>query len=267
MLVNKQIPILTIAGSDPIGGAGVQGDLKTFMAHNLYGMSVITALTVQDTKGVYRVSEINDNLFEQQLEKVFEDIKPRAVKIGLLPNSKIVEIVSRLLKKYECSKIVLDTVFSASSGREFSNLETRESIKSELLPLADIITPNLKEVGVLTEMTVDSKEAMEIAGKKIRTIYDGAILIKGGHLRESCDDLLFIGDEKVWIDAERLKIESPHGTGCALSSAIASNLAYGLDILESVLEAKKYITASIKSAFTLGNGQPLLNHNIDISRK
>lgn len=252
--------ILTIAGSDPSGGAGIQADLKTFAAYKTYGMSVITSLTSQNTMGVTDVVDLSPEFVGKQLDAVFEDIYPDAVKIGMVSNEGIIGIIAKKLKEYEAINVVLDPVMVSTSGSELMNAEARDLLIEELLPLADIITPNMREAAVLSGIDVNIKEDMEKAARIIGEKIDGAILVKGGHLKASADDLLYINKELNWIEGDRLENTNVHGTGCTLSSAIAANLGKGMDVKQAFIEAKEYLTGAIKDGLDLGEGRGPLNH-------
>ena len=252
--------ILTIAGSDSSGGAGIQADLKTFAAHGDYGMSVITAITAQNTTGVSQVLNLPDNLVEAQLDSVFTDIRPDAIKIGMVSDLNIIKSIVKKLDEYEAENIVLDPVMVATSGAKLMEDETSEVLINELIPKADIITPNMMEASVLSNIEVIDKASMEKAGDIISKMFDGAVLIKGGNLKNSADDLLIINGDKIWIEAERIDNQNVHGTGCTLSSSLASNLARYEDIEKVVRLSKDYINGAISAGLDLGEGKGPLNH-------
>ncbi len=252
--------LLTIAGSDSSGGAGIQADLKTFAAHNVYGMSVITSVTAQNTTGVTDVVDLPAEFIGKQLDAVFTDIYPDAVKIGMLSNQEAVKEIVKKLKQYEATKIVVDPVMVSTSGSSLMKSSAVKSIINELFPLATIITPNMDEASVLSGIEVNNKEDMEEAAKIISASLKGAILITGGHLEENSDDFLYIEGQGFWIKGEKLENPNTHGTGCTLSSAIAVNLAKDKDIVESVKTAKEYLEGAIKDNFDLGKGRGPLNH-------
>lgn len=252
--------VLTIAGSDCSGGAGIQADLKTFAAHKVYGMSVLTSLTAQNTMGVIDVADLEPEFIEKQLDAVFTDIYPDAIKIGMVSNAEIIKSIVRKLKEYNAKNIVVDPVMVSTSGSNLMDPKANKALMEELLPLADIITPNMQEGRVLSGIDVDTKEDMEKAAKIIGESIDGVILIKGGHLKKSADDLLYIDKKIQWIDGDRIKNSNTHGTGCTLSSAIAVNLAKDMDVKTAFIEAKKYLTGAIKDGFDIGKGRGPLNH-------
>ena len=253
--------VLTIAGSDPSGGAGIQADMKTFAAHGLYGMSVITALTAQNTMGVTDVLPVPPEFFVKQLEAVLSDIPPDAVKIGMMPDADIIEITAELLEKYSISNIVTDTVMVSTSGRRLTNENAVDVLKKRLLCRSRIITPNIPEAEVLWGNKIGSETDMKAAAKDISRETQGAVLVKGGHMEGSAADILYCG-EFFRFESERIDNPNTHGTGCTLSSAIACGLAEGLDIPRSVEKAKKYLTAAIRAGLSLGHGIGPLNHLI-----
>lgn len=259
--------VLTIAGSDCSGGAGIQADLKTMMAHGVYGMSVITALTAQNTLGVSKVSKVEDEMVKAQLESVFGDISPDAVKIGMVHASSTIEMIARILKKYRPKHIVVDTVMVSSSGKALLEKDAMKALQEKLLPLATVITPNMEEAGRLAGISVKNQKEQLQAARKLSERYPAAILIKGGHAVDNADDLLYVCGKEVWFLGAKLDNPNTHGTGCTLSSAIASNLALGYDVEESVRRAKEYITGAIQAGLDLGNGSGPLRHDWNITKK
>ncbi len=256
--------ILTIAGSDCSGGAGIQADIKTITAHGMYAMSVITALTAQNTTGVYGVSEAAPEFIGQQLDCVFTDIVPDAVKIGMLSNAKIIEVVAAKLLEYGAKNIVVDPVMIATSGSKLINDLAIDTLKTRLLPLADIITPNIPEAEILCGMTIETTADMLEAAGLLSKMLPGYILIKGGHLSDSADDLLYLNKKPIWFRSVKVDNPNTHGTGCTLSSAIACNLADGNDMAASVKNAKEYIIGALKANLNLGKGNGPLNHCFDL---
>ena len=255
--------ILTIAGSDPSGGAGIQADLKTITIHKMYGMSVITALTAQNTTGVFGISEVSPEFVSLQLDCVFRDIRPDAVKIGMLPDADIVRAVADGLRKYEAENIVVDPVMAATSGGKLMRDHTAESLVQDLLPLTGIVTPNIPEAETLCGMMIRTPEDMEKAARQIAAMIPGGactVLIKGGHLAETADDFLLDGDTSRWFAGRRISTDNTHGTGCTLSSAVACRLAEGRSTEESVLLAKEYVTDAISAGLDLGKGNGPLDH-------
>jgi len=252
--------VLSIAGSDCSGGAGIQADLKTMSAHKIYGMSVITALTAQNTMGVTGVLDSTPEFVEQQMDAIFTDIIPDAIKIGMVSNKDIIVKIAEKLAKYNGVNIVLDPVMISTSGSKLLSDDAIEVLKTQLIPLATIITPNILEAECLSGLSIESKKDMEKAALKIQEIYPGYILIKGGHLLDSSDDLLCIKNNFYWYPQVNIENENTHGTGCTLSSAIACNLAIGHDVKTSVQHAKTYITGALKANMNIGKGKGPLNH-------
>lgn len=252
--------VLTIAGSDSSGGAGIQADLKTMTSHKIYGMSVITALTAQNTTGVFGVYESTPQFVSQQLDAVFNDIIPDAVKIGMVSNREIISVIADKLTEYKAKNIVLDPVMVATSGSKLFKDDAVEMLIKRLVPIADVITPNIHEAEVLSGFEIYTKKDMLNAAIKISEIYTGGILIKGGHLSESSDDLLYLNGAFTWYEQAKINNPNTHGTGCTLSSAIACNLAEGFNMKQSIENAKNYITGALKVNFDLGKGSGPLNH-------
>ncbi|WP_105614614.1 bifunctional hydroxymethylpyrimidine kinase/phosphomethylpyrimidine kinase [Vallitalea okinawensis] len=252
--------VLTIAGSDCSGGAGIQADLKTIMAHGCYGMSVITALTAQNTTGVYGIEECTTAFVKNQMDCVFTDIPPDSVKIGMVASKDIIETIAEGLKKYQPKHMVVDPVMVATSGSLLLEESAMTALCSRLLPLATVITPNLYEAALLSDMTIQTTDDMMKAAKKISEMVNGSILIKGGHLEEHANDLLYSDGQYYWIEGHRVDNANTHGTGCTLSSAIASNLALGYSLEECVRRSKSFITGAIEDQMDLGKGRGPLNH-------
>ena len=252
--------VLTIAGSDCSGGAGIQADLKTMTAHKVYGMSVITALTAQNTTGVYGVLDAGADFVGQQLDCVFKDIYPDSIKIGMVSNIETIEMIAEKLKLYKASNIVIDPVMVSTSGCALMSPDAMGTLIEKLLPLGDVITPNIPEAEKLCGFEIKSGEDMIKAAEKIGKHLDGSVLIKGGHLTETADDLLWHQGEFRWYKSVRVDNPNTHGTGCTLSSAIASNLALGYSVEASVANAKAYITGALKANLNLGSGSGPLNH-------
>ena len=259
--------VLTIAGSDCSGGAGIQADIKTITAHNMYAMSAITALTAQNTTGVYGIAETTPDFVSRQLDCIFQDIRPDAVKIGMVANGEIIKTIVKKLKEYQAVHIVVDPVMVATSGSNLLYEEALQSLKQELLPIATIIPPNLTEAEALARIRIVSEDDMLKAAEKIQEKIPGAILIKGGHLTNSANDLLYHNGQVEWFYEEQIANPNTHGTGCTLSSAIACNLAAGYTLTESVKNAKAYITGALKAGLNLGKGNGPLNHMYQFSIK
>lgn len=256
--------VLTIAGSDCSGGAGIQADLKTMTAHKVYGMSVITALTAQNTMGVTSVVECTKEFVAEQLDAVFKDIPPDAVKIGMVSNIEIIKIISEKLLEYKVKNIVVDPVMVSTSGCKLISDDAKDVLVKHLLPLADIITPNIPEAEVLSGFNIKTEEDMIKAGAEIGKDLKGAVLVKGGHLVNDAIDLLYQKNENTWFRAERVNNSNTHGTGCTLSSAIACNLAQGYSLEDSVQKAKDYLVGALKMHMNLGNGSGPLDHTHNI---
>lgn len=251
---------LTIAGSDSSGGAGIQADLKTMTVLGVYGMSAITALTAQNTTGVQSIFEVIPKFLEDELDSIFTDIFPDSVKIGMVSDADLIRVISKKLREYNAKNIVVDPVMVSTSGSKLMADGAKDTLLSELFKVADIITPNIPEAEALTGQSIKSKDDMVEAAKKIGEFFDGYILLKGGHSADDADDLLYKNSEKIWIKGEHIENPNTHGTGCTLSSAIASFLAMGYDVPESVHLAKEFITGAISAKLDLGKGRGPLNH-------
>lgn len=252
--------ILTIAGSDCSGGAGIQADIKTITVHKMYAMSVITALTAQNTTGVYGIEEASKEFIGKQIDCIFKDIKPNAVKIGMVSNSEIIKVIAEKLKYYNAKNIVLDPVMVSTSGSKLICDEAINMLVDKLMPLSRVITPNLEEAEVLCGFKVKNQYDMVKAGKAISKKLDIAVLIKGGHLSEDAIDILYEGGKITYFKSERIDNLNTHGTGCTLSSAIACNLANGENLEESIKKAKEYLTGAIKANLNIGEGRGPLEH-------
>ena len=252
--------VLSIAGSDSIGGAGIQADIKTITAHRVYAMTVVTAVTAQNTLGVWEVAEMTPEFVGQQIDCVFQDIVPDSVKVGMVARGEIISVIADRLVRYRAGNIVLDPVMVSTSGSKLMADDAKDVYIRDLLPLATIITPNLSECAVLSGMDVHTKADMMAAAKEIATMYHGAILIKGGHLEEDASDLLYINGEMRWFEEERINNPNTHGTGCTLSSAIACHLAAGHSIEKSVALSKQYVTGALRVMLNMGKGSGPLDH-------
>ncbi len=255
---------LTIAGSDSSGGAGIQADIKTMLANGVYAMSAITALTAQNTTGVTGIMEVTPEFLGKQLEAVFTDIYPDAVKIGMVSSSALIEEIADNLKKYEAKNIVVDPVMVATSGSRLISEEAIDTLKRRLLPLATITTPNIPEAEELTGIEIKTAEDMVQTGKMIYEKYGCAVLIKGGHSINDANDVLYQNSKATWFNGERIDNPNTHGTGCTLSSGIASGLAKGMTLEEAVSQAKKYISGALADGMNLGKGNGPLNHGYAI---
>ena len=256
---------LTIAGSDSSGGAGIQADIKTMSANGVYAMSAITALTAQNTTGVYGIQEVTPDFLANQLDCIFTDIPPQAVKTGMVSSTALIGVISDKLKEYGASNIVVDPVMVATSGSRLISEEAVDALKERLLPLATVLTPNIPEAEVLSGLEIRSQQDMEKAAQAISQQYGCAVLCKGGHQVNDANDLLWRGGAGKWFNGRRIDNPNTHGTGCTLSSAIASNLAKGYDLDTSVERAKAYISGALAAMLDLGKGRGPMDHLFDLS--
>ncbi|MCQ2381118.1 MAG: bifunctional hydroxymethylpyrimidine kinase/phosphomethylpyrimidine kinase [Acidaminococcaceae bacterium] len=259
--------LLTIAGSDSSGGAGIQADLKTFAAHGTYGMSVITAVTAQNTCGVISVQNIDTKIIAEQIKAVFEDIVVDGVKIGMLANMEIIDTVTKCLAKFVPKIIVLDPVMVSKSGYNLLARDACTTLIKNLLPIVTVVTPNILEAEILSEIKITDKETMCIAARKIYALGAKNVLLKGGHLNDCADDFLLTQNSEYWFKGEKIDNKNTHGTGCTLSSAITANLAKGQDIVTAVANAKRYVTLGIKKGLAIGNGCGPVHHFVDLYQK
>lgn len=257
---NYKIPTLTIAGSDSSGGAGIQADLKTFSAIGTYGMSVITAITAQNTEGVFDVEELSSNIIKSQIRVVCEDIPPKAIKVGMVSSPEIIKDIVDTLEEYPCEYLVVDPVMISKSGYALLKPEAMENLKKYLIPKAYIVTPNLPEAEEITNMKIHTVEDMKKAGQLILNLGPKYVLMKGGHLNGDCIDLLMGKDIFEIFEGERINRKNTHGTGCTISSAITSHLALGYDVKEAVRLSKEYITEAIRYSFDIGKGVGPVHH-------
>ena len=251
---------LTIAGSDSSGGAGIQADLKTMTANGVYAMSAITALTAQHTTGVTDILESTPRFLSEQLDAIFTDIFPDAVKIGMVSSAELIAVIAAKLKEYKAENIVVDPVMVATSGAKLLRSDAVEALCRELLPLAAVLTPNIPEAEILSGMAITDAAGMEAAARLISEKYGCAVLCKGGHKVNDADDLLWREGAGKWFHGKRIDNPNTHGTGCTLSSAIASNLAKGYDLDASVERAKAYISGALAAMLDLGHGSGPMNH-------
>lgn len=251
---------LTIAGSDSSGGAGIQADLKTMTAHGVYAMSAITALTAQNTTGVTGIMEVSPAFLEEQMDCIFTDIEPNAVKIGMVSSEGLICSIAKKLEQYGAKNVVVDPVMVATSGSRLITKEAISVLEEMLFPLADLLTPNIPEAEVIAKMEIKTKVDMVKAAEIIYKQYECPVLCKGGHFGDDADDLLYIDGEIHWLKGERFDNTNTHGTGCTLSSAIASNLAKGFSMIEAVQLAKTYVARAIAYNMDLGKGRGPLNH-------
>jgi hydroxymethylpyrimidine/phosphomethylpyrimidine kinase len=253
--------VLTIAGSDSSGGAGIQADIKTIAAHRLFAQSVITALTAQNTTGVFGVFDVPAGFVAQQIDVVFDDIRPDAVKIGMVSSPEIVEAIAEALVRNNASNIVVDPVMVATSGSELSSSDAVVALRDRLIPLATVITPNMPEAEVLFGAHIDNRDGQEQAAVQIARDCGVAVLVKGGHGENDANDVLARPDGTVtWFTGERVATSNTHGTGCTLSSAIACGLATGLSLEDAVASAKRYITGALAAGLDLGRGSGPMDH-------
>lgn len=252
---------LTIAGSDSSGGAGIQADIKTMTANGVYAMSAITALTAQNTTGVTSIMEATPQFLAEELDCIFTDIYPDAIKTGMVSSSELIEVIADKLTGYQAKNIVVDPVMVATSGARLISEDAISTLKSKLLPLAKVITPNIPEAEVLSEMQIKSEADMEKAAEIICNRLGCSVLLKGGHQLNDANDLLWQKNEQAtWFMGKRIDNPNTHGTGCTLSSAIASNLAKGYDLKTSVKYAKNYISGALAAGLNLGKGSGPMNH-------
>lgn len=259
----KIFTALTVAGSDSSGGAGIQADLKTFLANGVYGMSAITALTAQNTCGVRSVRNSTPEFLADQLDAIFEDIEPDAVKIGMVSSAELIEVIAAKLKFRNAKNVVVDPVMVATSGARLIDEDAVKTLQTKLFPLATIITPNLPELETLAGKKIPAPRDMEIAAQKIFDEYGCAVLAKGGHGQNDANDFLYDGAGQ-WFHGRRVDTKNTHGTGCTLSSAIAANLAKGHDLKISVGRAKAYLTGALMSGLALGRGNGPLDHGFNL---
>lgn len=266
--------VLTIAGSDSCGGAGIQADLKTFSANGVYGMSVITAITAQNTMGVFKVQDIDEEIIGAQIDAIFEDINVDAVKIGMVSKISTINIISEKLKKYKPKNLVLDPVMISKSGYSLLKPESKSALIKELIPLAYVITPNVPEaLEIISEVNsekveIETVEDMELAAKEIYKLGCKNVFLKGGHMEgDKAVDILYDGENIYKFYAEKINTKNTHGTGCTISSAIASNLALGFSIEEAIKRSKDYITIAIIHSLDIGHGVGPTNHFYELYKK
>ena len=255
---------LTIAGSDSSGGAGIQADIKTMTANGVYAMSAVTALTAQNTTGVYGILESTPEFLASQLDCIFTDIFPDAVKTGMVSSTGLIEVIADKLKQYKAKNIVVDPIMVATSGSRLISQEAVDALKELLLPLATVLTPNIPEAEVLSGLTISGPADMEKAAQAIGEAYGCAVLCKGGHDLNDANDLLWRNGTCKWFHGRRIDNPNTHGTGCTLSSAIASNLAKGYDLDTAVERAKAYLSGALAAMLDLGAGQGPMDHLFDL---
>lgn len=251
---------LTIAGSDCSGGAGIQADIKTMTVHGVYAMSAVTALTAQNTTGVAGIFEVTPEFLRQQLDCIFTDIRPDAVKIGMMSSAGLIRAAAERLRFYGAKQIVVDPVMVSTSGSRLLQEDAIDTMERELFPLASVITPNIPEAELLSGMRITSAGEMERAAELLGSRYGCAVLCKGGHRVQDADDLLWSKEGPRWFRGRRVDNPNTHGTGCTLSSAIAANLALGRELAEAVALAKEYLSGALEAMLDLGKGSGPLNH-------
>lgn len=256
---------LTIAGSDCSGGAGIQADIKTMTMNGVYAMSAITALTAQNTTGVRVIQESTPDFLQQQIDAVFEDIYPDAVKIGMVSSSELICVIADRLRHYDARNIVVDPVMVATSGSSLLKTDAVMTMTEKLLPVAALVTPNIPEAEVLSGMTIHTKDDMLAAARKIGESCSCAVLLKGGHSINDANDLLYTDGKLIWFEGKRIDNPNTHGTGCTLSSAITANLAKGFSLADSVQRAKDYISGALAAMLNLGAGSGPMNHAFDLT--
>lgn len=255
---------LTIAGSDSSGGAGIQADLKTMTMNGVYAMSAITALTAQNTLGVTEIMDVSPEFLGQQLDAVFTDIYPDAIKIGMVSQAGLIKVISGKLKEYKAKNVVVDPVMVATSGAKLIADDAIEVLKNELFTLASLLTPNIPEAEILSGLVIANEEQMMEAAKAINESFGCAVLLKGGHKVNDANDLLYSAGQASWFKGKRIDNPNTHGTGCTLSSAIASNLAKGYSMADSVKRAKDYISGALADMLDLGQGSGPMNHGFNL---
>ena len=251
---------LTIAGSDSSGGAGIQADIKTMTANGVFATCAVTALTAQNTTGVTDILESTPHFLAEQLDAVFTDIVPDAVKIGMVSSAELIAVIAEKLRQYGAERVVVDPVMVATSGAKLLRDDAIQALTSQLLPLATVLTPNIPEAEILSGLPITDAAGMEAAARAISQRYGCAVLCKGGHKVNDADDLLWRDGSGKWFHGKRINNPNTHGTGCTLSSAIASNLAKGYDLDESVERAKEYISGALAAMLDLGHGSGPMNH-------
>ena len=256
---------LTIAGSDSSGGAGIQADIKTMTANGVFAMSAVTALTAQNTTGVAGIMEVSPEFLKQQIDCIFTDIRPDAVKIGMVSSAELITAIAEKLAQYHAENIVVDPVMVATSGAKLISDDAIDTLKERLLPMASVLTPNIPEAEVLSGMEIRTEKDMIKAAEKISENYHCAVLLKGGHQLNDANDLLYRDGSCRWFYGKRIDNPNTHGTGCTLSSAIASNLAKGFNMDTSVERAKAYISGALGAMLDLGKGSGPMNHAFDIT--
>lgn len=256
---------LSIAGSDSCGGAGIQADIKTMTLNGVYAMSAITALTAQNTTGVRSIQDSSPEFLKDQIDAVFEDIFPDAVKIGMVSSAELIEVIAERLTFYKAKNIVVDPVMVATSGASLIRTEAVSTLEKELIPIAYLVTPNIPEAEMLTGNKIVTRDDMQKSAKQIAEAYGCNVLLKGGHSVNDASDLLYSDGQAQWLEGKKINNPNTHGTGCTLSSAIASNLAKGYGLADSVKRAKEFISGALSAMLDLGQGSGPMNHAFDLN--
>jgi len=266
-MADEIVPVLTIAGSDASGGAGIQADLKTFLAHGVYGMSAVTALTAQNTLGVRAIEEVSPTFLAAEIDAVFEDIPPRAVKVGMVASAELILVIAKKLREHHAEHVVIDPVMVSTSGTPLLAADAVNMLQKKLFPCAELLTPNIPELTRLTGVGIVNQWTMVTAARRVAQRFDAAVLAKGGHFQgdASTDFLVFPDGHSMIFSAPRSRNPNTHGTGCTLSSAIAANLAKGDSLGEAVARAKDYLTKAIGYGLDLGQGRGPLWHGWALS--
>ena len=259
--------VLTIAGSDCSGGAGIQADLKTFSAHGVFGMSVIVSVVAENTFRVIDIQDITPDMIEKQMDAVFEDIPVHAVKIGMLSTPRCMRAVAKKLQEYKPTNVVIDPVMYAKNGAALMEPSAIETLIKEIIPLADLLTPNIPEAERIAGIKINSKEDMKKAAQIIHTMGCKNVLLKGGHLADEACDFLYDGMNEHWFVGKKIATKNTHGTGCTLSSSLAANLANGLTLSDAVAKSKEYISLAIEYSLPIGKGCGPTHHFVEMYRK
>ena len=256
---------LSIAGSDSCGGAGIQADIKTMTLNGVYAMSAITALTAQNTTGVRSIQDSSPEFLKDQIDAVFEDIFPDAVKIGMVSSAELIKVIAERLTFYKAKNIVVDPVMVATSGASLIRTEAVSALEKELIPIAYLVTPNIPEAEMLTGNKIVTRDDMQKSAKQIAEAYGCNVLLKGGHSVNDASDLLYSDGQAQWLEGKKINNPNTHGTGCTLSSAIASNLAKGYGLADSVKRAKEFISGALSAMLDLGQGSGPMNLAFDLN--
>ena len=259
--------VLTIAGSDSIGGAGIQADIKTMLANGVYAMSAVTALTAQNTRGVTAIMNASPEFLAAEIDAVFDDIRPAAVKIGMVSAAALIKVIAGRLRAHKAENIVVDPVMVATSGARLLDEDASDSLTAELFPFAALITPNLPELELLTGAAITGREERIDAARKLAAKWGCAVLSKGGHAEKSADDILVTGGETTVFPGARINTKNTHGTGCTLSSAIAANLAKGASLTAAIRQAKDYVAGALAADLKMGKGHGPLHHGFDLKSR